>query len=246
MDIPSEQALEASSAQSAATPAPADVVTSSSAEAASQDPELAAISDLVNGSGSEILNRAEEIGYLASLGLDYGWGPTSVMQWVLEHIHVWGGLGWAGAIVASAFALRVAMFYPTVKSTKFSAGMKRMQEDPRFPETSEMLKLAIRDGDRQAQAQAQALNGILRKEYDVPMRRMLWSFIPIPFSYGLFRIVTGMTNIPVPSLENAGWLWFTDLTQSDPYMILPVMATGLMVAAIDVSWNPPSLPSLCS
>ncbi|KAF4120725.1 YidC/Oxa1 family membrane protein insertase [Geosmithia morbida] len=240
---PGQQATTTTTPSPVAESAPVEAVTATppidiaaSSAAATPGPEqLSVIGDLVNSSGSEILSRAEDIGYLASLGLDYGFGPTSAMQWVLEHVHVWGGVGWAGAIVSTAMILRVAMFYPTVKSTRFSADMKRMQEDPRFPQTTEMLKLAIRDGDRTAQAQAQALNGILRKEYDVPMRRMLWSFLPIPFSYGLFRIVTGMTHIPVPSLETGGWLWFTDLTVADPYMVLPAMATVLMVAAIDIN-----------
>ena len=216
-------------AQATTTTAPADGA------------DLSAISDLVNTSGSEILNRTEDIGYLASLGLDYGWGPSSLMLWTIEHIHVWGGLGWAGSIVAAAVVVRLAMLYPLIQSTKFSANMKRMQEDPRFPEVAKNLKQAIATGDRTAQAQAQSLNGILRREYNVPFSKMGWSFLPIPFSYGLFRVVTGMTHIPVPSLESAGFLWFSDLTATDPYMVLPAVATGLMVIAIDVSYLP--LPS---
>lgn len=215
----------AAEATTTASSAPADAV---------QATDLSAITDLVNTTGSEILNRPEAIGYLSSLGLDYGWGPSSMMQWLLEHIHVWGGIGWAASIAAAAVVLRVAMIYPLIQSTKFSAQMKRMQEDPRFPEVNAKLKAAIVTGDRTAQAQAQALNSLLRREYNVPFKKMGWSFVPIPFSYGLFRVVTGMTHIPVPSLETSGFLWFSDLTQSDPYMLLPAVATGLMVLAIDV------------
>lgn len=31
----------------------------------------------------------EQIGYLKDLGLDYGWGPTSFVQWLIENIHVY-------------------------------------------------------------------------------------------------------------------------------------------------------------
>lgn len=228
IDTPVDKAVESSSAVTA------EATTLSAPADAAQTTDLSAISDVVNSTGSEILNRAEGIGYLTSLGLDYGWGPSSMMQWLLEHVHVWGGLGWAASIAASAVVLRIAMLYPLIQSTKFSADMKRMQEDPRFPEVTKKLKAALAAGDRTAQAQAQSLNAMLRREYNVPFSKMGWSFLPIPFSYGLFRVVTGMTHIPVPSLETSGFLWFTDLTQSDPYMVLPAVATGLMVLAIDV------------
>lgn len=207
---------------------------SSAAEAAAQSTELASISDIVN-TGSEILSRPESIGYLKSLGLDYGWGFTSIMQWALEHVHVWSGLSWGGAIIATAFLMRAAMLYPQIRSTKFTMDMKRMQEDPRHVEVTANIQKALREGDRVAQQQAQFLGNVLRKEYNVPMTGMIWAFIPIPFSIGLFRIITGMTTIPVPALETGGWLWFQDLTASDPYFILPALATSIMLLSLKVS-----------
>lgn len=220
---------------------PVDHITPPPSETANPNPGLDAISDLVNNqSAAEILSREEGIGYLSSLGLDFGFGPSSVMQWTLEHIHVWTGLGWAGSICATAILLRIAMFYPTVKGTALAANMKRMQADPRHAETTEMLKEAVRNGDREKQQAAQTLSGILRKEYNAPATALLWNFLPVPFSFGMFRVVSGMTHIPVPSLENGGMAWFTDLTQSDPYFLLPAFATGLMVFSIRVSY--PYLP----
>lgn len=203
--------------------------------------DLSSISDIVNNNAGEILSRAEGIGYLKSLGLDYGWGFTSTMQWCLEHVHAWTGLGWAGAIMTTAVLMRAVMFYPQIQATKFSVDMKRMQEDPRSAEVMAGIKKSMREGDRASQQQAQLLNNILRKEYNVPMSRMAWSFIPIPFSIGLFRIITGMTHIPVPALETAGFLWFHDLTIADPYMVLPFIATAIMIVTIEVNTLPHAL-----
>ena len=219
--------------QPAPFPSPEAEAALASADPTTQ-PDLSAISDLVN-SADEILSRPEGLGYLSSLGMDYGWGPSSMMQWLLEHIHVWGGMGWAGSICATAVLLRLAMFYPTIKSTRFSARMKGMQADPRFKEVQKKLKASMGTSDRQGISEAQALNGILRREYNVPFAEMGWAFLPIPFSYGLFRVVTGMTHIPVPAMEHSGFLWFTDLTATDPFMILPAAASALMVVAIKVS-----------
>ncbi|CAI6096847.1 unnamed protein product [Clonostachys chloroleuca] len=238
--VPEEVVETASAAKDAATSAvetvaaaPVEAATNT-AQAVAESTELSAISDIVN-SGAEILSRAEGLGYLKSLGLNYGYGFTSTMQWVLEHVHVWGGVGWGGAIIITGLLMRVAMFYPQVQSVKFSSKMKMMQEDPRHKEVMEQMQKAAREGDRSAQQQAQFLSSILRKEYDVPVTGLFWTFLPIPFSIGLFRILNGMASIPVPSLETAGWLWFQDLSAADPYYALPALATGIMLLTMKLN-----------
>lgn len=58
----------------------------------------------------------------------------------------------------------------------------------------------------------------------------IWkSFLPflnIPLGYGFFRITRSMAALPAPGLDEGGLLWFTDLTLSDPFFMLPV-ATGV-------------------
>jgi YidC/Oxa1 family membrane protein insertase len=188
-----------------------------------------------SSAGHEILSRSQDyIGYLHDLGLNYGWGFTSSMQWVIEHLHVWGGLPWAMSIMGAAVALRVAMFYPMVKSTAFAARSKRMQEDPRHQQVKEAMKSGVAFSDPVKRQQLQAVNVILKKEYNAPVRGMLWGFLPIPFSFGLFRAVSGMCNLPVPGWENAGYLWFQDLTATDPYFVLPVATAGMMALTMHV------------
>jgi hypothetical protein len=43
-----------------------------------------------------------------------------------------------------------------------------------------------------------------------------------------------MCDLPVESLQTSGILWFKDLTLADPYFLLPLLATGSMLAAIQV------------
>lgn len=198
--------------------------------------DLSAISDIVNSSAAEILSRAEDVGYLRSLGLDYGWGFTSTMQWVVEHVHVWTGLGWGGTIIATSILMRLFMFYPQIKSTAFATNMRRLQDDPRQAEIMGKLQKAVREGDQVKVQQTRLLGNVLREEYNVPLKSMLWGFLPVPFSFGMFRIITGMTHIPVPALESAGFLWFQDLTISDPYFILPALTTAIMVLTLEVNF----------
>ncbi|KAI5461674.1 60Kd inner membrane protein-domain-containing protein [Mariannaea sp. PMI_226] len=196
------------------------------------DLDLASIADL---GSANILDMPEDIGFLSNLGLDYGWGPTSVMQWVLEHVHVYSGLGWGGSIVATALALRVIMFYPQIRSMRFSAKMNALKQDPRSKEAMQLVQRGYMSNDREAIQKGQFINKMLKEEYGASTTGMFWAFLQIPFSFGLFRILSGMANIPVPSLETAGYLWFTDLTSSDPYFILPAMGSALLFGAMMVN-----------
>jgi YidC/Oxa1 family membrane protein insertase len=46
-----------------------------------------------------------------------------------------------------------------------------------------------------------------------------------PLGFGMFRVIRGMTGLPVPALLNEQVLWLTDLTMADPYMILPIVSS---------------------
>ncbi|ODA82506.1 hypothetical protein RJ55_01013 [Drechmeria coniospora] len=238
---------EGEAAQAAAAPSvpdavrPVDVAAENSipapqAELAvpTSDVELpSSIADIVNG--KDILNMPEQIGYLHAIGLEYGVGPTSVMQWVLEHVHIWSGLGWGASVMATAVALRVLMLYPQIRSLKFNAVMQNMRKDPRSQEAMKLIQQGFQERDMEMRQKGQYLNKMLKQQYGASSWGMLWSFMQIPFTFGLFRIVSGMTHIPVPSLETAGYLWFTDLTATDPYFILPALGTGLMIGALAIN-----------
>ncbi|OAQ65167.1 OXA1-like protein [Pochonia chlamydosporia 170] len=195
--------------------------------------DLSSISDIVNG--QDILNMPEQIGYLSALGLDYGVGPTSIMQWVLEHVHVYSGLGWGASIMATAVFLRCLMFYPQIRSLKFNAVMQNLRKDPRSQEAMKLVQQGFANQDNEMRQKGQYLNKMLKEQYGASNWGMLWSFGQIPFTFGLFRIVSGMTNVPVPAMETAGYLWFPDLTATDPYFILPAAGTALMIGALAIN-----------
>lgn len=227
--------VEQASAATSAVPADAAAAASATEPAvAASDVDLSSISALING--QDILNMPEDLGYLHAIGLDYGWGFTSAMQWTLEHVHVWSGLGWGASIMATAVLLRAIMFYPQIQSLKFNAIMQRMRKDPRSNEAMKLVQQGFQESDMEKRQRGQVLNKMLRSEYGVSNWGILWSLAQIPFTFGLFRIVSGMVHIPVPSLESAGFLWFTDLSATDPYFILPAAGTALMMGALLVSF----------
>ncbi|KAG6011613.1 hypothetical protein E4U41_005464, partial [Claviceps citrina] len=192
--------------------------------------DFSSISDIVNG--QDILNMPEQIGYLSALGLDFGWGPTSIMQWTLEHVHIYTGLGWGASIMATAVLLRCLMLYPQVQSLKFNAVMQQLRKDPRSDEAMRLTQQGLRNGDLEMRQKGQYINKMLKAQYGVSNLGILWSFGQIPFTFGLFRIVSAMANLPIPGFLDGGYLWFTDLAVGDPYYILPAVGTALMIGAL--------------
>lgn len=225
--------LPASPAEAALAPevvGPADAAPDNALPASDVDLS-SSISDLVNG--QDVLNMPDEqIGYLHALGLDFGWGPTSMMEWTLEHIHIYTGLGWGASIMATAVLLRCLMLYPQIRSLKFNAVMQNLRKDPRSQEATKLIQQGFQSGDMELRQKGQYINKMLKEQYGVRNSGMLWSFGQIPFTFGLFRIVSAMANVPVPAMENAGYLWFPDLTATDPYFILPAAGTALMIGAL--------------
>lgn len=236
--VPEPSLAETKSATTASGSAPVDPIVSQPPPDLANAPaetELSSISNFVEQHES-ILNMPEHIGYLKSLGLDYGWGPASVMQWVIEHIHVYTGLGWGGSIVATAFLVRAVMFYPHIASMINNARMQVMRQDPRFDESTNMIKSGQANRNMAEMQKGQYLGKKLREEYNVAVMKSFYGLLPIPFTFGMFRVITGMGKLPVPSYEHAGFAWFTDLSASDPYFLLPLGAVGFMIAGMRVSF----------
>ena len=153
------------------------------------------------------------------------------MQWILEHIHVWGGAPWWLSIVLTALAVRVAFLKPVFMASDTTARLNAIK--PATAPFTERMKEARR---------LQDTNALLKAKQDISAiyRRAgieLWrSFLPLLQTlpgFGAYRILGGMTRLPVPGMDSAGVLWFPDLTLSDPYYILPI-ATGLLLYRVMV------------
>ncbi|KEY68057.1 hypothetical protein S7711_06967 [Stachybotrys chartarum IBT 7711] len=232
--------VEAAPQTAAPTPDPVPQQTFTEPSVVPTEVDFKTLSDIVTD--QDIMNMPENLGYLHAMGLDFGWGPTSVMQWLLEHVHVYSGMGWGFSIIATAALLRLLLVYPTIQSSIFQAKMLRVKEDPRSKEAMDIIKQSVRKPDGQADmVRGRFLNKMVMKEHGVSNLGMLWGFLPIPFSFGLFRLLNGMAAIPVPSLETDGFLWFTNLAVADPYYILPALSVGSLVAAmkLNAKYTPP-------
>ncbi|KAM7187250.1 mitochondrial inner membrane protein OXA1 [Rhypophila sp. PSN 637] len=186
-------------------------------------------------SGSDLINMPETIGFLKQFGLDYGWGPTAMMEWYVEHIYVWTGMPWWATILTACVGIRLAIFKPSLDALVQQQKMNDLKKNARYEELDSEMKTKMAVEGLAAAAPYQAEMTLIRKAAGIKMWKTLIPMVNIPISYGMFRLFRGMAGLPVPSLENGGVLWFQDLTVADPFFIMPVLTAaiiykGMMVA----------------
>ncbi|GAB1314637.1 hypothetical protein MFIFM68171_04847 [Madurella fahalii] len=181
----------------------------------------------VSLTGSDLLDIPEQIGFLKTLGLDYGWGPTSLMQTLLESTYVYTGLPWWASIGLVALAVRLALLKPTLDASENAQKLQDLQKDPRYAAATDHMKKSLLSGNHLAGAEARHKVSLMNKEAGYKPWKNLIGLIQIPIGIGMFRLIKGMAALPVPSFETGGFLWFTDLTVSDPYFLLPIL-TGIV------------------
>ncbi|KAI1078637.1 60Kd inner membrane protein-domain-containing protein [Whalleya microplaca] len=180
-----------------------------------------------------VSNIPEQIGYLKHLGLEYGYGPTAMCEWLLEHIYVYSGLPWWATFAAVALLFRGVMFKPTLTGSKHQFLMAQVQQNPEFMKAkAEYQDAAYRLQDRSAQMLASQRMKAIMQQTGAQFWRPFVSMLTLPFTFGMFRLTRAMCAIPVPSLETGGFAWFTDLTVQDPFYILPVLSVSLAMVAM--------------
>ncbi|TGZ84721.1 hypothetical protein EX30DRAFT_337202 [Ascodesmis nigricans] len=169
-------------------------------------------------------------GYLKSLGLDYGYGITDTIQWTMEHLHNFTGLGWGGCILATIAVLRIIQFPLFCKLSHTTALMKEIA--PLTNQFTEKAKECQRRGDTAGAMIQRGEIMKLYKEAGVERKWLFLTFGQIPIIYCFYKVVNGMVSLPVPAMKVDGWLWFVDLTVQDPYYVLPGVASLLTAATL--------------
>lgn len=188
----------------------------------------------VSLTGSDLLDIPEQIGFLKTLGLDYGWGPTSLMQTVLESVYVHTGLPWWASIAVVALGIRLALLKPALDASENSLRYQELLKDPKYQAATDEMKRSMLTGNHIAGAQARTRVSLMNRAAGYSLWKNFVPMLQLPIGIGMFRLIKGMSALPVPSFENGGILWFTDLTVADPLFILPIVTGVIMMAGMRV------------
>lgn len=241
---PEAQSSSAAAAQASQTPQtpqtpPAESVKEAVTEASSTDtpspaPEPAQFSNLdtitldnLDLSKPDLSHIQEGIGYLKALGIEYGYGPTSIIEWTLEHLHIYGGLPWWGAIAATAVLARVLMFPLFLRMSDYQAREKALSSITKG--VREKMDKARLEGNQDLMLQYFQQSLAIRRRAGLKFRDGFYGVIAQSVvGYCGFKLLRACSTLPVPGFTEGGFLWVRDLTMTDGYLILPLVMAGTM------------------
>jgi YidC/Oxa1 family membrane protein insertase len=148
---------------------------------------------------------------------------THALGGALELLHS-SGLPWWLSIVALTLVVRTVLLPLTVKQVKNARSMQSLR-----PEMQE-----IRSRHKDSHEQQRALAELYRERGVNPLGGFLPLLVQMPIFVTMYHVIRDH-NESLPSFAHGGVLWFTDLTAPDPYLALPILSAGLMLASFEVS-----------
>ncbi|KAL4801612.1 60Kd inner membrane protein-domain-containing protein [Aspergillus unguis] len=173
----------------------------------------------------------ERIGYLKDIGLDFGWGPSAMAEFMIEHIHIWSGLPWLGSIVAAGILFRAAMLPMFMRASDTSARLQNNQHI--LTPLRQKMMMAAQAGK---QMESQVIRAEMSKknaELGIkPSRVFLPMLVQVPIGFGCYRVISNMASLPVPALAEEKYAWLTDLTVADPTYALPLLASTVLYLSL--------------
>ncbi|AFT87645.1 membrane protein insertase YidC [Paraburkholderia phenoliruptrix] len=158
---------------------------------------------------------------------DYGWVTiiAKPLFWLLEKIHSYVG-NWGWAIVLLTLLIKAVFFPLSAASYKSMARMKAIT--PRMQALRERFK-----GD--PQKMNAALMELYKTEKVNPFGGCLPVVVQIPVFISLYWVLLSSVE-----MRGAPWiLWIHDLSQQDPYFILPVLMAVSMFLQTKLNPTPP-------
>jgi YidC/Oxa1 family membrane protein insertase len=177
--------------------------------------------------GPQQENQLAELAPGLDLVKDYGWFTilAKPLFWLLTQLHgVLGNWGWS--IVALVVLLKVAFYWLNASAYRSMAKMKAVA--PRMTELRERYK------DKPQQLQQEMMR-IYREEKVNPLGGCLPIVAQMPFFIALYWVLLSSVE-----MRNAPWiLWIHDLSQPDPYFILPLLMTA---STLFQTWLNPTPP----
>lgn len=177
--------------------------------------------------GPAIPDEMEKAAPGLKLTIDYGifWFISSIIFWMMQKIYdVIGNWGWS--IVLVTVIIKLLFYHLSAKSYRSMSSLKKLQ--PRI----ELLKERFGD-DRQKLTQATL--ELYKQEKVNPMSGCLPILIQIPVFIALYWVLVESVELrQAPFI-----LWIHDLSQPDPFYILPILVGLSMLLQQKLSPPPP-------
>ncbi|EGW29926.1 uncharacterized protein SPAPADRAFT_63552 [Spathaspora passalidarum NRRL Y-27907] len=189
--------------------------------------KLVPISDTIADKVAATSLHANQIGYMDSIGLVDGWGPTALVTRLLEATYVYTGLPWWATIVAATVIVRVAMLPLYVRASTNATRMAKIK-----PQLEEIMSTMKQSKDNTETMKAMAKRKKLMKDNNVSTLATMAPILQAPIAYGFFRALHNFAAAPVEGFASEGYAWFPNLCEIDTYLGLQLISTGAIIALI--------------
>jgi YidC/Oxa1 family membrane protein insertase len=155
---------------------------------------------------------------------------VSVLGYALEFFHGLG-LEWWLSIAALTIVVRLILFPLTIKQVKSMRAMQELRP--------ELEKIRAQYSNNRQRQQEEMMK--LYQERNInPLGGCLPILVQMPIFIGIFYVIRefggyGDVEGTKPSFQEGGILWFTNLSEMDPYLILPIVSALTMLAATEIT-----------
>ncbi len=183
---------------------------------------------------ADLASVPERVGYLKEVcGIDFGWGTTTIFQYLVENLHIHAGLTWSVSSIGLTLLARTVLLRQAVQAQAMAAKMHEIQ--PILGPLRDAYKEAVANQDK---AKIQAVGNQIRTVSRESGISMFATFKPmlfqLPLSFAGYRLGYHMGQLPVPSLETESFLWMNNLALADPWM-LPLFVSSLTYLTLRAS-----------
>jgi len=139
---------------------------------------------------------------------------------------------WA-TIAATTFMIRLLVFRLVIEGQKHNVRLQAVS--PQMTELTSRIKQATVEKDQVGIQLAQgALQGLFKKHDVHPLRAIKVPLVQFPVFLSMFYGLRRLAEAPLPQFLEGGFSWVTDLTATDPYLILPLLSVVLTNVVIRV------------
>lgn len=155
---------------------------------------------------------------------------VGVLAYALEFFHGLG-LEWWLSIAALTIVVRTLLFPLTIKQVRSMRAMQDLRP--------ELEKIRAQYSNNKQRQQEEMMK--LYQERNInPLGGCLPILLQMPIFIGIFYVIRqfggyGDVEGTKPSFQEGGILWFTNLSEMDPYLILPIVSALTMLAATEIT-----------
>jgi YidC/Oxa1 family membrane protein insertase len=188
----------------------------------------------VETASTSLVSAASQMTELKLLGFGSWTSPFGIIQNTFDLMHSYCGLPWWGTIAMFTVCMRLTLLPFSWQQAKLAH--RQLLLKPHISTIQEkMNEFKARGLEDQYRQETAKYWGFMGTHGCSPFKMLSYGLMPLPFYVSTFIALRQLLTAPVPSMQTGGLSWFADLCASDPYFILPVATSAMLLLNIEVN-----------